>query len=133
MREKMQVLADVWQQPGSVTLEYGGKALSAYDVERSPETGKPKAVGGARLFETSYVLPQLRLFALEEAGWLTALKIEDCDFLLAGNRLPQEDRGLRSGVARDDTGVSRIKVRLTVRGRGSGFAALRFCCPCVKE
>jgi hypothetical protein len=31
---------------------------------------------GARLFETTFVLPQLRLFALEEAGWLTAMKLE---------------------------------------------------------
>lgn len=36
---------------------------------------EPKTVGGARLFETSYVLPQLRLFALGEAGCLTALKL----------------------------------------------------------
>jgi transposase len=68
--------AAVWQQPGGLTLEYGGQTLSAYDVELSGETGKPKAVGGARLFETSYVLPQLRLFALEEAGWLKAIKLE---------------------------------------------------------
>jgi len=35
-------------------------------------------VGGARLFETSHgrSRPQLRLFALEEAGWLKALKLE---------------------------------------------------------
>ena len=33
-------------------------------------------MGGTRLFETSYVLQQLRLFALDEAGWLTALKLE---------------------------------------------------------
>ncbi len=69
--------AAVWLQPGSLTLEYGGQTLSVYDVELAPETGKPTAVGSARLFETTYVLPQLRLFALEEAGWLTALKLEE--------------------------------------------------------
>jgi transposase InsO family protein len=37
--------AAVWLQPGSLTLEYGGEALSAYDVELSRESGKPKAVG----------------------------------------------------------------------------------------
>jgi hypothetical protein len=63
-------------QPGSLTLEYGGEALSAYDIELLRESGKLKAVGGARLFETSYVLPQPRLFALDEAGWLKALKLE---------------------------------------------------------
>jgi hypothetical protein len=68
--------AAVWLQPGSLTLEYGGAALSAYDVELSRESGKPKAVRGARLFGTSHVLPQPRLFALDEAGWLKALKLE---------------------------------------------------------
>lgn len=68
--------AAVWQQPGGLTLEYGGQTLSAYDVEVSRETGKPKAVRGARTFETTFVLPQLRLFALEETGWLKALKLE---------------------------------------------------------
>jgi len=68
--------AAVWLQPGSLALEYGGQTLSAYDVELSRETGKPKEVSGARLFETSYVLPQLRLFAREEAGWLKAMKLE---------------------------------------------------------
>jgi putative transposase len=68
--------AAVWQQPGSLTLEYGGETLSAYDFEPVAGTGKPTAVGGARMFETTFVLPQLRLFALEEAGWLTAMKLE---------------------------------------------------------
>jgi putative transposase len=58
----------VWLEPGSLTLEYGGRPLSAYDVELSPETGKPEAVGGAKLFGTTRVMPQLRLFALDEAG-----------------------------------------------------------------
>lgn len=66
----------VWLQPESLTLEYGGQPLSSYDVELSRETGKPKAVGGARLFGTAYALPQLRLFAPDEAGWLKALKLE---------------------------------------------------------
>ena len=69
--------AALWLQPGSLTLEYGGQTLSVYDVELASETGKPTAVRSARLFETTYVLPQLRLFALEEAGWLTALKLEE--------------------------------------------------------
>ena len=71
--------AAVWLQPGSLTLEYGGQTLSVYDVELAPETGKPTAVGSARLFETTYQRssPQLRLFALEEAGWLTAFKLEE--------------------------------------------------------
>ena len=32
--------------------------------------------GRAKLFDTSYVLPQLRLFALHEAGWLEVLGLE---------------------------------------------------------
>lgn len=66
----------VWLQPETLTLEYGGETLSAYDVEPSRKTGKPKTVGSARLFETPYVLPQLRLFALDGRGWLNALKLE---------------------------------------------------------
>ena len=66
-----------WQQPDSLTLEYGGQTLSSYDVvELSRETGKPTAVGSARLFGTTYVMRQLRLFALEEAGWHKAMKLE---------------------------------------------------------
>lgn len=68
--------AAVWLQPESLTLEYGGQTLSAYDVELATDTGKPRTVGRPRLFETSYVLPQLRLFALDEGGWLKALKLE---------------------------------------------------------
>jgi hypothetical protein len=47
----------------------------------SPEAGESHAVTAMclRLRESvcTYVLPQLRLFALEEAGWLTALKLEE--------------------------------------------------------
>jgi hypothetical protein len=68
--------AAVWLQPESLTLEYGGQTLSSYDVELSRETGKPKTVRSARLFGTSYVMAQLRLFALDEGGWLKALKLE---------------------------------------------------------
>ena len=69
--------AAVWQQPGSLTLEYGGETLSAYEVEIAQETGKPRmVVGRPTLFETPYALGQLRLFALEEAGWLKALKLK---------------------------------------------------------
>lgn len=49
---------------GSLTLEYGGQTLSAYDVELSRKTGKPRAVGGARLL------------ALEESGWVRDMKLE---------------------------------------------------------
>jgi hypothetical protein len=66
----------VWLQPESLILEYGGKPLSSYDVELSRETGKLEAVGGARLFGTAHTLPQLQLFAMDDAGWLKALKLE---------------------------------------------------------
>ncbi len=70
--------AAVWLQSGSLTLEYGGETLSAYDVELAADTGKPRTVGGVRLFENTYrrSWPQARLFALEEAGWLKALELE---------------------------------------------------------
>ncbi len=68
--------ATVWQHPGSLTLEYDGQTLSAYEVELSRETGKPGAVGGAKIFETTFVLPQQRLFALDVTVWLKALRLE---------------------------------------------------------
>ncbi len=71
--------AAVWMQPGTLTVEYGGETLSAYDVDLAlgREAGKKlRTVGRPRLFETSYALPQLRLFALDDAGWLKVLKLE---------------------------------------------------------
>ena len=71
--------AVVWLQPGSLAVEYAGEMLSAYDVQLAADTGRPRTVGRPRLFETSYQRswPQLRLFALDEAGWLKALRLED--------------------------------------------------------
>jgi hypothetical protein len=37
---------------------------------------KLRMVGGARLFGTAHTLPQLRLFALDDAEWLKVLKLE---------------------------------------------------------
>ncbi len=68
--------AAIWLQPGSLTVEYAGETLSAYDVELAAGTGKPRSVERPRLFETPHTLPQLRLFALDETGWLKALKLE---------------------------------------------------------
>ena len=72
--------AELWLQPGSLTLEHAGEALSRYDVEYLPGSKKLARVSRPRLFETSGVLPQLRLFGLEalgETGWLKALKLEE--------------------------------------------------------
>ncbi len=68
--------AAVWLQPGSLTVEFGGEPLSRYDVELAAGTGELRSVGRPRLFETSHALPQLRLFALDEAGWIKALKLQ---------------------------------------------------------
>ena len=48
--------------------------------ELSRETGKLRAVEGATLFEASHrqSWPQARLFAPDEAGWLKALRLEEC-------------------------------------------------------
>jgi len=67
--------AAVWLQPDSLTVEFAGETLSRYDVELAVGTGELRSVGRPRLFENSHVLPQLRLFALEEAGWIKALKL----------------------------------------------------------
>jgi hypothetical protein len=80
--------AELWLQPGSLTLEYAGEALSRYDVEYLPGGKKLARVSRPRLFETSGVLPQLRLFGLDalgEAGWLKALKLDE----YAPRRRPQ--------------------------------------------
>ena len=76
----------VWVQEDSLTVEYGGDALSRYEVECDPAVGVG-AVGRLRrvkahsLFETSIVLPQLRLFdlgeALGEEGWARFLKLDE--------------------------------------------------------
>ncbi len=72
--------AELWLQPDSLTLEYAGEALSRYDVEYLPSSKKLSRVSRPRLFETSGVLPQLKLFGLEtlgEDGWLKALKLDE--------------------------------------------------------
>ena len=68
--------AAVWLRPGSLTVEYGGEALSRYDVELAGGTGELRKVIRPRLFENSHALPQLRLFVLDAAGWLKALKLD---------------------------------------------------------
>lgn len=70
--------AAVWLQPGGLTVEYGGEPLSRYEVELARGTGELRSVGRARLYETSYSPPQLRLFGLDalgEGGWLKVLKL----------------------------------------------------------
>jgi hypothetical protein len=77
--------ADVWQEllPLFEWLEQQAYEEIRHIVlfgspiaERARETGKPEAVGGPRLFETTHALPQLRLFALGDGEWLTAMKLE---------------------------------------------------------
>jgi putative transposase len=76
----------VWVQEDGLTVEYGGEALSRYEVECDlpagvSSVGRLRAVKGHTLFETSIILPQLRLFdlgeALGEEGWMKALKLEE--------------------------------------------------------
>lgn len=76
----------VWVQEDSLTVEYGGEALSRYEVECDPaagvsSVGRLRRVKGHALFETSMILPQLRLFnlgeALGEEGWIKAIKLDE--------------------------------------------------------
>jgi hypothetical protein len=76
----------VWVQEDSLTVEYGGEALSRYEVECEPAAGvravgRLRQVKGHTLFETSIVLPQLRLFdlgeILGEEGWVKFLKLDE--------------------------------------------------------
>ena len=70
--------AAIWLQPTSLTIEHDGETLSRYDVEFASDTGKLRSVGRPRLFETSHQRnwPQLRLFALDEAGWLKVVALD---------------------------------------------------------
>ena len=76
----------VWVQEDSLTVKYSGEALSRYEVECDPAAGvgavgRLRRVKGHTLFETSIVLPQLRLFDLGEAlgedGWAKFLKLDE--------------------------------------------------------
>jgi hypothetical protein len=76
----------VWVAEDALTVEYGGEALSRYEVECEPATGTG-AVGRLRrirshtLFETTIISPQLRLFdlgeVLGEEGWVKFLKLNE--------------------------------------------------------
>ena len=76
----------VWVQEDSLTVEYGGEALSRYEVECDPavgagSVGRLRGVKSHTLFESSIIVPQLRLFdlgeALGEEGWMKFLKLDE--------------------------------------------------------
>lgn len=76
----------VWVQEDVLTVEYGGEALSRYEVECAPAAGvgavgRLRRVKGHALFETSVVLTQPRLFDLSEVlgeeGWMKFLKLDE--------------------------------------------------------
>jgi transposase InsO family protein len=86
----------VWIQEDALTVEYGGQALSRYEVECDPAAGAV-AVGRLRkvkshtLFESSVAAPQPRLFDLAETlgekGWLKAVRL--ADYAPRGPRSPE--------------------------------------------
>lgn len=78
----------VWVAEDALTVEYGGEALSRYEVECDPAgdvspVGRLRRVKSHTFFETSIasVAKPLRLFDLEEVlgeeGWLKVLKLEE--------------------------------------------------------
>jgi hypothetical protein len=78
--------ADLWLLERTLTVEYAGEPLSAYEVDRQPDvgrsgSGKLLAVGRPTLFKTAFTPGQMRLFGLAETlgddGWLKALRLED--------------------------------------------------------
>jgi hypothetical protein len=59
-------------------VEHAGEPLSRYEVEYQPDRAGLGRVRCLELFEDACVLPQPRLFGLEEVlgdGWLKALKL----------------------------------------------------------
>ncbi|MDP9477405.1 MAG: helix-turn-helix domain-containing protein [Actinomycetota bacterium] len=71
----------LWLGADGLSVEYGGQALSSYDVSLSSGSTRLKDVTNPRLFVTRHRTPQLKLFALEDAlgegGWLKALRLEE--------------------------------------------------------
>ena len=80
----------VWVAEDALTVEYGGEALSRYEVECDPSfaggvgaVGKLQRVKGYTLFETSVAssAKPLKLFELAEVlgeeGWIKAIKLEE--------------------------------------------------------
>jgi len=57
----------VWLGDYGLAVEYGGEALSRYDVSFSPDETRLENVTNPLLFATRYRSPQLKLFALEDA------------------------------------------------------------------
>ncbi len=68
--------SSAWLGDDEMAVEYAGRTLSRYGVELAAGTGELRSVGRPRLFENSHSLPQLRLFALDEAGWIKSLRLE---------------------------------------------------------
>ena len=70
----------LWLGNDGLVLEYGGDALSRYDVSFSSGETHLEAVTNPRLLATRYRTPQLKLFALDdvlgEDGWLKALRLD---------------------------------------------------------
>ena len=73
-------------QEDSLTVEYGGEALSRYEVEcdsavGANSVGRLRKVKGHTLFENSVSLPQLKLFdfgeVLGDEGWRKFLKLDE--------------------------------------------------------
>jgi putative transposase len=67
--------AALWLSKENLTVEYAGEPLSHYEVEYVANTGRLREVKNPTLFETTYALPQLRLFELDDTEWLKALKV----------------------------------------------------------
>jgi len=76
----------VWVQEDSLSVEYGGEALSRYEVECASavgalSVGRLREVKGHTLFENSVILPQPKLFDLGEVlgdeGWMKFLKLDE--------------------------------------------------------
>lgn len=78
----------VWVQEDALTVEYGGEALSRYEVECDAAVGvgavgRLRRVKGHTLFETSIASPEkpLKLFDLNqvlgEEGWIKALRLQE--------------------------------------------------------
>jgi putative transposase len=88
--------AALWLAAESLTVEHAGEPISRYDARLASGTGELRSLTRPRLFGSSHVRPQPRLFALDalgEAGWLKALKLEGYS-----PRAPQRPRALQQAL-----------------------------------
>jgi hypothetical protein len=113
-------------------VEHGGEPLSRYEVRLATDTGELRDVGRPRLFGTSRVLAQQRLFALDtlgERGWLKAMRLEGY-----APRNPRRPEGLEQALTQPPPSMPENKEACKNGGyKGFGFRNQGQCIRAVNQ